>query len=105
MNKKFANLAKIFKALSDKNRLEILSRIHTGELKCKCDKEECRDATCIKNLSKSLNVTLPTVSHHVKELVNTGLITTRKEGRWVYCQINKRVFVRACEFLSKFLRE
>jgi DNA-binding transcriptional ArsR family regulator len=105
MSKKFADLTKIFKALSDKSRLEILSRIYKGELKCKCDEEERRDATCIKDLSKSLNIALPTVSHHIKELINAGLITTRKEGRWVYCQINKKVLERACKFLSKFLKE
>lgn len=105
MSKQFAYLTKIFKALSDKSRLEILSRIHKDELKCKCDEEERHDATCIKDLSKSLNIAMPTVSHHVKELINTELITTRKEGRWVYCQINKKVLERACGFLSKFLKE
>ncbi len=101
MNINTKNLAKVFKALSDENRLKILSSIYTKE--CKCNELSCRNESCIKDLSKSLNITVPTISHHIKELVNAGLITTKKEGRWVYCRINQRSFKRTYRFLNKFL--
>jgi DNA-binding transcriptional ArsR family regulator len=104
MSKKFIDLTRIFKSLSDKHRLEILSLIHVGKLKCKCSEKNRRDAACIKDLSKSLDITLPTVSHHVKELINAGIITTSKKGRWVYCKVNKKGITKVSKFLSKFLR-
>lgn len=106
MNNNQTALIRIFKALSDENRLTILSLIYKNEARCRCDKkEECLDETCIKNLSDSLSISLPTTSHHIKELVNAGLITTKKKGRWVYCQINRKVFAQACEFLNRFSKE
>jgi len=102
MNKNINNVTKIFKALSDENRIKILLSIYKKE--CKCIKYElsCRDETCIKDLSKSLKITTPTISHHIKELVNAGLITTKKDGRWVYCEINQKTFQKICTFLNNF---
>ena len=102
MNKNINNVTKIFKALSDENRIKILLSIYKKE--CKCIKYElsCRDETCIKDLSKSLKITTPTISHHIKELVNSGLITTKKDGRWVYCEINQKTFQKICSFLNNF---
>ncbi|MBE0478908.1 winged helix-turn-helix transcriptional regulator [Candidatus Aerophobetes bacterium] len=103
MNKDTKNLAKIFKTLADENRLKILLFIYKKECRCKEDEFLCRDETCIKDLSKFLNITVPTISHHTKELVNAGLITTKKDGRWVYCKINQKTFQKIYGFLSKFL--
>lgn len=106
MNKNQASLIRIFKALSDENRLTILSLIYNYEAKCRCDKKEkCLDETCIKNLSDSLSISLSTTSHHIKELVNAQLITKKKKDRWVYCQINRKVFAQSCEFLNRFSKE
>ena len=102
MDKNINNVTKIFKALSDENRLKILLSIYKNECKCIEDELSCRDETCIKDLSKSLKITTPTISHHIKELVNAGLITTRKDGRWVYCEINHKTFQKICIFLKNF---
>jgi len=93
-------LVKIFKALGEENRLKILSNILKKEWKCQqgicCDKD-----ICIKDFSKPLTISFATISHHVKELVNAGLITAKKEGRWVYCQINRKAFKKMQEFLNE----
>lgn len=102
MNKKTENLAKIFKTLTDENRLKILLFIHRKECVCKEEKFSCRNKTCIKDLSRLLNVTTPTISHHIKELVNAGLITTKKEGKWVYCKISQETFQKISNFLNTF---
>lgn len=102
MNKNTKNLAKIFKTLADENRIKILLSIYKNECKCEEDKLSCRNETCIKDLSKSLNITIPTISYHIKELINAGFISTKKEGKWVYCKINQKTFKKPIGFLNKF---
>lgn len=102
MKTRTANLSRLFKALSDENRLRILLSIRRDDYRCESAQRRCRNETCIKELAKSLRITVPTVSHHVKQLINAGLITTRKDGRWVYCRINQEAFDEAREFLGGF---
>lgn len=105
MDENTSNLAKIFKALADENRLKILVFIYKRACKCEENQLSCQNGTCIKDLSETLDVTTPTISHHIKGLVNAGLIITEKQGKWVYCKINQRMFKKACNFLSEFLTE
>jgi len=65
----------ILKALSDKNRLLILDMLSCGEL-CACD------------IMDTLNLTQPTISHHMKALQKCELVEGRKEGKWVFYSIN-----------------
>ena len=103
MSKKLTNLIPLFEALSDENRLKIIAHVKKRALKCALDKNgECKDQTCIKDIEKKLDISLPTVSYHVKELVNAGLLTTKKKGRWSYLQINPKCFKEVMEFLTIF---
>mgnify|MGYP004455623611 FL=1 len=68
--------ATIFKALGDENRLRILLLLTTGE-KCAC------------KLLEKIQVTQPTMSHHMKILCDAGLVTGRKEGKWMHYSISK----------------
>ncbi len=97
-----ASLTRLFKALSDENRLRILLVIQRSDYRCSGTQGDCRNETCIKELGKSLRITVPTVSHHVKQLVNAGLVSARKEGKWVYCRINQKAFDQARQFLDDF---
>lgn len=90
MKNKSSKLAKVFKALSDESRLKILLLISKNEYRCECKEEKCVDSSCMKDIAESIHLSLPTISHHIKELVNAGLITTTKNGKFVYCNINKR---------------
>jgi ArsR family transcriptional regulator, arsenate/arsenite/antimonite-responsive transcriptional repressor len=67
-------LAGIFKAVADPARLRLLSIIasHDGGEACVCD------------LTEPLELSQPTVSHHLKVLVEAGLVTRDKRGRWAY---------------------
>lgn len=67
--------AKIFKALSDVNRLKIVQLLKEGEL-CACE------------LTFALSNSQSTVSHHLSVLKNAGLIKERKEGKWSYFRIS-----------------
>lgn len=77
----------ICKALSDTNRLEIVRMLSDGE-KCGC-----------KILDK-FNITQPTLSHHMKILVDCGLVNDRKEGKWHHYSLNKKVIREADIFES-----
>ena len=66
--------AKMCKALSDVNRVQILHLLQSGE-KCACA------------LLEDLQVSQPTLSHHMKILCDAGLVTGRKEGKWVHYSI------------------
>jgi ArsR family transcriptional regulator len=93
-------LYKIFKVLGDANRLRILSALREGDLKC--TSEECREGVCMQDLAKSLHMTPPTLSHHIKELVNVGLVIPSKQGRWVYCRLNHALLAEVSNALARF---
>ena len=67
-------IAQVFKALSDENRIQIMKLLRTGE-KCAC------------KLLEELNISQPTLSHHMKILCDSGLVTGRKEGKWTHYSI------------------
>lgn len=66
--------AMVFKALADPNRLRLLSII----------KAEPSGETCACDLIEPLDLSQPTVSHHLKILVDTGLLHREKRGTWAY---------------------
>jgi ArsR family transcriptional regulator len=68
------DLARMFKALGDPVRLQLLSRVasHAGGEACVCD------------LSVGFDLTQPTISHHLKVLRETGLLQCERRGTWVY---------------------
>ena len=68
------DLARMFKALGDPVRLQLLSRVasHAGGEACVCD------------LSVGLDLSQPTISHHLKVLREAGLLECERRGTWVY---------------------
>ena len=79
-------MAKIFRALANPNRLKIYLEI----LK---QNEALLDvgAGChLVDVVRCLKIGSPTVSHHVRELVNADLITAEREGKFLVCRINPR---------------
>ncbi|GAA4372166.1 ArsR/SmtB family transcription factor [Paeniglutamicibacter cryotolerans] len=67
-------LAARFKALADPNRLRILSIVSSSPTA----------ETCVCDLSEPLSLGQPTVSHHLKILVEAGLLNREKRGVWAY---------------------
>lgn len=63
--------ARLFHALSDATRLAILQRLRLGE-RCVCD------------LTDALDAAQSRLSFHLKVLKDAGLVTDRREGRWMY---------------------
>lgn len=67
-------LATTLKALADPARLRLLSIIAA---------REARDA-CVCDLTEPVGLSQPTVSHHLKVLVDAGLLTREKRGVWAH---------------------
>jgi ArsR family transcriptional regulator len=72
-------IVRIAKALADRTRVRILQDIaRRGSV-------SCGDTICMAELSQ------PTVSHHIKVLVDAGLLNAEKKGRHVIISVNKKV--------------
>jgi ArsR family transcriptional regulator len=70
------NKARLFKALADETRLKILWLLMGEEELCVCD------------IMKVLGITQSKASRHLRYLFNTGLVTDRREGLWMYYRIS-----------------
>lgn len=68
-------VAAMFKAFCDENRLRILQMLQSGE-RCAC------------HLLEEMQITQPTLSHHMKILCDAGIVVGRKEGKWMYYSIS-----------------
>ncbi|MFJ5958041.1 ArsR/SmtB family transcription factor [Paenarthrobacter sp. NPDC092416] len=66
--------ASVFKALADPNRLRLLSIVKGAEA----------GEACVCDLTEPLDLGQPTVSHHLKILVDAGLLHREKRGTWAY---------------------
>lgn len=75
MDPETERLVRILKALSDPNRLEIMNLLSDSEL-CAC------------RILETLNITQPTLSHHMKVLSDAGLVDVHRHGRWSHYSVN-----------------
>lgn len=87
MNADTKRIAEIFKALGDENRVEILIMLSKGE-KCAC------------KLLEELEVSQPTLSHHMKILCDAKLVNARKEGRWMHYSLSQEGINEISNYLS-----
>jgi len=80
-----------FHALADGTRLKIIDRLRDGE-------------ECVCNLTGPLGMRQSLLSFHLRKLKDAGIISDRKEGRWVYYALNLDVLdemLAALEALKK----
>ncbi|TGE34776.1 ArsR family transcriptional regulator [Desulfosporosinus fructosivorans] len=88
--------AKIFKALSNPNRLELYFKIAEMHESSFPTDSEC----FVTDIISSLNIGAPTISHHIKELVNADLISTEKKGKFLICKVNEELIEEVSKLLS-----
>jgi ArsR family transcriptional regulator, arsenate/arsenite/antimonite-responsive transcriptional repressor len=79
--------ARLFHALSDRTRLSILQRLRLGE-RCVCD------------LTDALDAAQSRLSFHLKVLKDAGLVSDRREGRWMYYTLNPDALAEVGELLE-----
>ncbi len=75
-------------AIADKSRLSILLEL--------AKKESLTNA----EVMELVGLSQPCVSHHIKQLIDSGLITSRKEGRNIYLSLNKEAIQQLTAFLD-----
>lgn len=91
---------RVFKALADENRLAIFELLRERCSDDACDTTEAGIERTVSEIAKRFRLALSTVSHHLKELRNAGLVTCEKHGQRVHCSVNWEVL----EDLQSFLR-
>lgn len=77
-------LASVFKALADPARVKLVSLIAASD----------GGEACICDLTEPLGLTQPTVSHHMKMLVDSGLVSRDQRGKWAYYRVNSEALDR-----------
>lgn len=83
-------MAILFKSFADENRIHILRILRDGE-KCAC------------HLLEELNISQPTLSHHMKILCDAGIVSARKEGKWMHYRICREGIQGICDLLAELL--
>ena len=83
-------LERVFKALADRHRVKILNRLLQagGEAVCVCDLEEL------------LPLKQPTVSYHLKQLLDAGIVEREKRGSFAYFSVAPGALARVCALLG-----
>lgn len=75
-----AQLARAFKALGDPSRVRLLSLIAT----------QGAGEACVCDLTGFVGLSQPTVSHHMKQLVEAGLVIREQRGKWAYYKVDEQ---------------
>ena len=88
----YKTTAKLFKGLCDENRLRIIESLQDGE-KCAC------------TLLDELPIVQSTLSHHMKILIESTIVTSRKEGKWTYYSLCDEGRKLALDLLEKILEK
>ena len=81
--------AALFKALADPTRVRIVNLLARSD-----------GPVCVCDLTPSAGVSQPTVSHHLKKLVQAGLLTREQRGVWAYYTLDRDGLERAASVLD-----
>ncbi len=97
------NIIKIFKALSNDQRLKLFKMIYD----CQMERRSNRGSSCPGGVDKAftracghLSIARSTVSHHMKELENAGLISMKRNGQSFTCEINMDAIKAVRQFMG-----
>ena len=88
MATEYEERAKVFKALCDERRQRILELLHSGE-KCACV------------LIDEMDMPQSSLSYHMRILCNSGIVTSREEGKWTHYRISRQGSEKAIELLKE----
>jgi ArsR family transcriptional regulator, arsenate/arsenite/antimonite-responsive transcriptional repressor len=83
-------LERVFKALADRHRVRILNRLLSAR----------GDAVCVCEFEDLLGLKQSTVSYHLKQLLDAGIVTREKRGSYAYFSLDPAAFERIREVLA-----
>jgi len=81
--------ARLFKALADPARVRIVNLLATSD-----------DPVCVCELTPVLGLAQATVSHHLKKLVDAGLLVREQRGTWAYYSVDAAALERIGAIVS-----
>lgn len=84
-----AQIARVFKALGDPHRVQLLSLIAAAD----------NGEACVCDLTGPVGLSQPTVSHHMKLLAEACLVTREQRGKWAYYRVVDGTLQRAANAL------
>lgn len=90
MNKKYIVQARVFKAMSDENRLKILELLHEKEYNA-------------SELLAEMDFGQSTLSHHMRILLNAEVVAARKNGKWTYYSLNGEAYEQMIDWMKNYL--
>ena len=90
MARQHEDVARIFKALCDSNRLMIVDMLRTGE-RCACE------------ILEKLHISQSTLSHHMKILCDSEIVICESRGKWKYYALGKEGLEKAYQILSELM--
>lgn len=97
-------LSRAFRALGNPHRLTIVRALLARDIAC-CSTERVEDcrldpASCnVGELADLVDAAASTVSHHLKELEDAGVIERARDGRYLYCRVNRDMLDLLAELL------
>lgn len=83
-----SDISYLFKCLSDVSRVTIIKSLFNSEELCGCD------------LLQVVDCKQATLSHHMNILVESNLVSSRKDGKWVYYKLNKEMLCNLLDFFN-----
>jgi DNA-binding transcriptional ArsR family regulator len=86
------SLSQTFAALADPNRQKIIRCLKKTELP-------------VSEIAQNLDISLATLSHHLDILRRADLVTSRREGRQIFYQLNLSVLDELLEAMARFLKK
>jgi ArsR family transcriptional regulator len=91
MSNNYTEQAKVFKAVCDEKRLYIIDLLRQGE-RCACQ------------LLEDLDISQPSLSYHMKILVESGIVQTRQDGKWTHYSISQQGRSQALNLLREITK-
>ncbi len=84
-----AELERLFKALADRNRLKVVNMLAQAD----------GEAVCVCEFQDALGLKQPTVSYHLKQLVDAGVISREQRGRFAFYALQPGALERIAELV------
>ncbi|HXF73504.1 MAG TPA: metalloregulator ArsR/SmtB family transcription factor [Actinomycetota bacterium] len=84
-----ANAAALFKALAHPHRVEIVNLLAR------------RGETCVCDVQAAVGLAQPTVSFHLRKLVDAGLLLRERRGTWVYYSVDREALARLAQVFGE----
>ena len=99
---RMARISSAFKALSNETRLAVFEKIRLGQCKAILNKDN-RLSVC--SVASNFNMSLSTISHHMKELRNAGLINCERRGQTILCRHNDETIRMMIDYLTSVMNK